>query len=114
MTTLAERHCTPCRKGTPPLTAAQAEKSLAKLPDWHITTDGTAIHRVLKFKDYYHTLAFVNAVAWLAHQEDHHPTLVVEYNRCEVIYTTHAAGGLTDNDFICAAKIDRTLIVPAD
>lgn len=59
-----------------------------------------------KFKNYYQTMAFVNAVAWLSHREDHHPDLAVGYNHCLVVYMTHAIQGLSENDFICAAKID--------
>lgn len=70
------------------------------------------IERTFTFKNYYHTLAFVNAVAWIAHQEDHHPELSFGYKQCRVRYTTHAVGGLSENDFICAAKVDRLLTAP--
>ena len=64
----------------------------------------------MKFKDYYETMAFVNATAWISHQEGHHPDLEVGYSQCRVRYTTHAIGGLSENDFICAAKIDRLTV----
>ncbi len=67
------------------------------------------IYRLFKFKNYYETIAFVNAVAWIANQEDHHPDMDVSYNRCLVRYTTHAIGGLSENDFICAAKINALI-----
>jgi 4a-hydroxytetrahydrobiopterin dehydratase len=67
----------------------------------------TCLHRIYTFKNYYQTMAFVNALAWIAHQENHHPDLVVSYNRCEVNWSTHALKGLSINDFICAAKTDR-------
>ncbi len=67
------------------------------------------IRRLFTFKGFHQTMAFVNAVAWIAHRENHHPDLEVGYNRCLVRYRTHAIGGLSENDFICAAKVDRLL-----
>jgi len=67
------------------------------------------IYREFTFKNYYKTMAFVNAVAWIAHQENHHPDLSVGYNRCLVRYSTHAIQGLSENDFICAAKVDALM-----
>ena len=67
---------------------------------------GKEIARTYKFKNYYETMAFVNALAWIAHREDHHPDLLVGYNRVQVRFSTHSIGGLSENDFICAAKID--------
>jgi len=75
-------------------------------PDWQLTPPAAAIQRQFEFGDYYETMAFVNAVAWIAHGEDHHPDLQVGYNRCTVRYSTHAVGGLSRNDFICAARVD--------
>ena len=66
----------------------------------------SSIERTFTFADFHATMAFVNAVAWMAHREDHHPDLTVGYNRCRVEYSTHAIGGLSENDFICAAKVD--------
>ena len=74
-----------------------------------MSEDATAISREFRFKNYYETIAFVNALAWLAHKEDHHPDIEVSYNRCVVRFNTHVAGGLTANDFICAAKTDSIL-----
>jgi 4a-hydroxytetrahydrobiopterin dehydratase len=76
---------------------------------WHISEDGRALKREFSFPDFHHTMAVVNAVAWIAHRENHHPELQVGYARLSVDYTTHAAGGLTENDFICAAHIDALL-----
>ena len=91
-----------------PLTRQQSEELLAALhPGWSLSEDGLSISRVFEFPAYSRTLGFANAVAWIAITEGHHPVLTVEYGRCEVSYTTHAIDGLTDNDFICAAKIDR-------
>ena len=78
-------------------------------PDWQLAADRQSIKRVFKFKNYYETMAFVNVVAMIAHQQDHHPEMNVGYNTCSVAYSTHSVGGLSDYDFICAAKIDATL-----
>ena len=86
------------------MTDLEADAQLAVLPDWK-RTDG-AIARTFRFADYYETIAFVNALAYVAHAEDHHPDLAVAYNRCEVRFSTHSVGGLSENDFICAAKVD--------
>lgn len=83
---------------------AQVAAQLAALPQWR-QADG-AIARTYRFADYFATIAFVNALALMAQREDHHPELVVGYDRCEVRYSTHSAGGITDNDFVCAAKAD--------
>jgi 4a-hydroxytetrahydrobiopterin dehydratase len=82
---------------------------LAEVPGWLLVEEGAALARTFRFANYYETLAFVNAVAWIAHQEDHHPDLSVHYNRVVVRYSTHDAGGLTDNDFICAAKVSALI-----
>jgi len=76
---------------------------------WELNADATEIQRTLAFKNYYHTMAFVNALAYISHAENHHPDLMVSYNRCVVRYSTHAIGGLSENDFICAAKTDALL-----
>ena len=101
---LKEKHCTACKPGTPPLTQKQIDLLIAQLSGWK-QKDGQ-IARTFKFKDYHHTMAFVNAVAWVAHREDHHPDMEVGYNRCTVRFSTHSVGGLSNNDFICAAKVD--------
>ena len=108
MTELVEKRCRPCEGGVPPLSRADAERYLKKLePSWSFSPDGTALERLYRFPDFHRTMAFVNAVAWIAHQEDHHQDLEVGYNRLKIRYQTHAIGGLSENDFICAAKIDR-------
>ncbi|MFO1469082.1 MAG: 4a-hydroxytetrahydrobiopterin dehydratase [Steroidobacteraceae bacterium] len=105
---LTERHCTPCEGGVPPLAPEAARALMSQLdPAWAITADGRSIVRAWKFRDFYRTMSFVNAVAHIANREDHHPDLEVGYDHCRVRYTTHAIGGLSDNDFICAARIDR-------
>jgi len=105
---LADKTCKPCEGGIPPLTRDQAERLLRGLHrDWEITEDGLAVRRTFSFPAYSRTLGFANAVAWIAIAEGHHPVLTVRYGSCDVEYSTHAVNGLTDNDFICAAKIDR-------
>jgi len=107
MTDLADRPVQPVPADAVPFNLELATELLAELPEWVLSEDHTAIERTFHFRDYYHTMAFVNAVAWIAHHTDHHPDLEVGYNRCVVRYTTHAIGGLSENDFICAARIDR-------
>lgn len=104
---LANRHCQPCEGGMPAMERDAAEKLLASIPDWELE-DG-AIARRFEFKNFYQTMAFVNAVAWIANRENHHPDLEVSYKACRVRYTTHAIGGLSENDFICAARINALL-----
>jgi len=88
------------------LSHAEAEVLLREIPDWTLNDTASEITRIYKFRDYYETLAFVNALAWIAHREDHHPDLGVSYNRCTVRFSTHSVRGLSENDFICATKID--------
>lgn len=109
MTDLAQKTCVPCRGGVPPIDPAQAGILLAELQGWSLDASAGAISRVFGFRDFHETMAFVNAVAFIAHQQDHHPELEVGWGHCLVRYTTHAAKGLTENDFICAAKVDRLL-----
>jgi 4a-hydroxytetrahydrobiopterin dehydratase len=108
MSELAERRCQPCEGGTPALTRAQAEALMPQLDGaWRLDEAARALRRDFSFRDFYRTMSFVNALAHLANVEDHHPDLEVGYNYCRVRYTTHAVKGLSDNDFVCAAKIDR-------
>ena len=104
---LRAKHCKPCEQGTPPLDAARVDGLLNDLPGWETT--GVEISKTYRFKNYYETMAFVNAIAWVSHREDHHPDLEVGYNRCRVRYSTHSVGGLSENDFICAAKVEALL-----
>jgi 4a-hydroxytetrahydrobiopterin dehydratase len=100
-------HCKALPKGSPSLDAGAARKFLAELAaGWAISNDGSELVREFRFQDFYRTMSFVNAVAYIANVEDHHPDLEIGYNRCKVRYSTHSVGGLSDNDFICAAKID--------
>jgi 4a-hydroxytetrahydrobiopterin dehydratase len=104
---LSTKHCVPCEGGVAPLTKDAAHELLSKTRDWQINSAGTMISRRFAFKNFYKTMAFVNAIAWIANQENHHPDLEVGYNYCAVNFTTHAIKGLSENDFICAAKVDE-------
>lgn len=104
---LANRQCRPLKGAQHRLDAAQAETYLAALPGWALADDGAAIRKSYRFPDYYRSLAFVNALAYIAHGQDHHPDLGVHYDRVEVTYSTHDVGGLSENDFICAAKAEQ-------
>jgi 4a-hydroxytetrahydrobiopterin dehydratase len=106
-TQLAGKHCKPCEGGVPPLGRAEAQRMLSQLAKgWQLAEDGKSIRREFKFKDFYRTMSFVNAIAHIANIEDHHPDLEVGYGSCLVTFSTHAVKGLSENDFICAAKID--------
>lgn len=104
---LSAKKCVPCEGGTKPLNRVMIEGYLAQLPGWEL--QGDTIVKTFSFKNYYETMAFVNAVAFIANREDHHPDMEVGYKTCKVRYTTHAIKGLSDNDFICAAKIEELL-----
>ena len=93
-----------CRPGAPLLPRADLARELAALPGWKHAHK--ALNKTFAFADYYRTMAFVNAVAFVAHRQDHHPDLSVHYNRVDVVYSTHDAGGVTLNDCICAAKVE--------
>ena len=108
MTELAARKCKPCEGGIAPLTRDAAQELLKQISAaWTLAENARAIRREFRFRDFYRTMSFVNALAHLANLEDHHPDLEVGYNYCRVRYTTHAVKGLSENDFVCAAKIDR-------
>lgn len=98
---LRTRTCAPQHT---PLSAAEIATYLPAVADWQVQ-DGRLV-RQFRFENYYATLAFVNAIAYVIHAEDHHPELTVTYNTCTIRFDTHSAKGLTSNDFICAAKID--------
>jgi len=107
MSDLSDKRCVPCEGGVPALSSDEANTLLATLNGWAIHTNNTTLSKTFKFRNYHKPMAFVNAIAWMAHQENHHPALEVHYDNCVVTYTTHAIGGLSENDFICAAKIDE-------
>ena len=104
---LTSKHCVPCEGGIPALTPAEVRDHLAALPDWKLTADGQRIRREWRVKDFPTALDFFNRVGQVAEQEDHHPDLhLTGYRNIAIEIWTHAAGGLTENDFILAAKID--------
>lgn len=109
MENLKNRHCKPCEGGVCPLDENTSTQSLQQIPGWELTTDKNAITRTIKFKDFLATISFINAMAYLSEQQGHHPDFCAGYNYCEVRFTTHAIGGLSENDFICAAKINDLL-----
>jgi 4a-hydroxytetrahydrobiopterin dehydratase len=115
MTDFADRQCKPCEGGVPPLTRHAAVNAMAGIhTDWALSDDGKSIQRVFEFRVFSRSIAFTNAVAWIATVEGHHPEMIVSYGRVVVQYRTTAIDGLTENDFICAAKIDRLVATPKD
>lgn len=110
MTELTKIRCVGCEGGIPALTVNEIKPYLAQVKHWQVSSDNKSIVRRFEFKGFYKTMAFVNAVAWIANQENHHPDMEVGYNYCNIKYTTHAVDGLTQNDFICAAKVDALII----
>jgi len=105
MTRLLDQSCAHLPADTPAPSAAEIAAAMAQLhADWSI--DGDVLQRTFTFQNFHQTMAFVNAVAWIAHREDHHPDLAVSYKTCGIRYTTHSVGGLSLSDFICAAHID--------
>ncbi|MDO6461149.1 4a-hydroxytetrahydrobiopterin dehydratase [Granulosicoccaceae sp. 1_MG-2023] len=107
---LHEQCCRAPDSAAAPLTPAQADELLAQLgSQWQRDEQARSLRRTFDFADYRETLAFVNAVAWIAERQDHHPDLLVRYRDCTVTFTTHCVGGLSINDFICAARVGRLL-----
>ena len=108
MEDLAKKKCKPCEGGVAPLTEEQAKRMMNLLHEnWSLDKGAAYIERYFEFAAFSRTIAFVNAVAFIATNEGHHPDLSVSYGNCNVRYRTHAINGLSENDFICAAKIDR-------
>jgi len=91
------------------MTLEEANEMQQEVPSWEVIDEGLAIRRLFNFGNHYEVTAFVNAVAWISHREDHHPNVTVGHSKCETVYTTHAVEGLTENDFICASKVDALL-----
>lgn len=103
---LAQAHCSPRRGHEHKLNQARVHELLPQLIGWAVVEEGQALSKTFRFTDYYHTMSFVNALAHIANREDHHPDLSVHYDHCVVRFSTHDVGGLSENDFICAAKAD--------
>ena len=108
---LDQAHCLHVKGKEHRLGEARVSELLPQVPEWSLAEEGAALTRTFTFPNYHETIAFVNALAWIAHRENHHPDLGVHYDRAIVRYSTHDVGGLSENDFICAAKasalIDR-------
>ena len=110
MTDLTTQSCQP---KVDKLDQPRVDELLRQVPEWSAATDLSSIERSYGFDDFYRTMAFVNAVAWIANGEDHHPDLEVSYAKCVVRFSTHSVKGLSNNDFICAAKVDALLTADA-
>jgi 4a-hydroxytetrahydrobiopterin dehydratase len=104
---LAEQKCEPCRSGTPPLSSRQARDLLNELPDW--TLKDKSIEREFTFWEFKESITFVNRIAEVAEQQNHHPDIHIYYNKVRIELSTHKIKGLSKNDFILAAKIDELL-----
>ena len=109
---LAAKHCVPCRGGIPPLTEEEARRLLASAPDWRLEEGGTRLVRRFEFQDFKKAIEFVNRVAEVAEEEGHHPDIAIHWNKVDLVLWTHKIGGLHENDFILAAKVDRLLEEP--
>lgn len=108
---LSSKHCESCEGIGAALTPEQVSNLMPQLADdWCVQNESKEIKKSFSFKNFYETMAFVNAIAWIANIENHHPDLDVGYNYCHVRFSTHALKGLSHNDFICAAKIDRLMM----
>ena len=107
MSIFRDKHC---EAKTSLLTENDINSHLKEISsEWQLASDSKSISRTFKFKNYYDTMAFVNVIAMVAHQQDHHPEITITYNTCRVEFSTHSVDGLSMNDFICAAKVDGTL-----
>lgn len=109
MSDLTQKHCKPCEGGVPKLTADEIRPLITKTPQWKLNENNTTLTRSFSFKDFHETMKFVNKIADISHHENHHPDMKVGYDYCVMEYSTHAIGGLSENDFICAAKVDAIL-----
>lgn len=108
-TPLKNQVCEEIQKGAKSLVIPTIEGLLGEIPGWNVALSYQNIDKTFKFKNYHQTVAFVNAITWEAHKQDHHPEITFGYNQCKVVLTTHAAKGLSQNDFIMAAKINALL-----
>ena len=104
-TDLTQKYCVTCEAGTPPMPLEEAERMMEQVPGWELKPDEKKLLRRFKFKDFKEAMSFVNKVADLAEAEGHHPDIYVSWNRVRLELTTHAIRGLSENDFILAAKI---------
>lgn len=107
---LSQQSCVACEGLTHPLSENQVDALMPQLREWQVKNQAKELYKEFKFNDFYQTMAFINAVAWIANQENHHPDISFGYNYCHIRYYTHAIDGLSQNDFICAAKIDKLIV----
>jgi 4a-hydroxytetrahydrobiopterin dehydratase len=110
---LAEKNCVPCRAGAPPLTEEEAGRLHDAVPRWSVTDGARRLLRRFEFRDFVQAMEFVNRVAGLAEEQGHHPDISIHWNKVDLVLWTHAIGGLHENDFVLASKIDRLLDEPA-
>ncbi len=108
-TDLATQHCQPRKGKQHALDADQVAALLQQVPGWQLSADGQAITKDFKFADFRHNLGFINAVGFMANHEDHHPDIEASYGHCRLLWSTHDVGGLSLNDFICAARVEGLL-----
>jgi 4a-hydroxytetrahydrobiopterin dehydratase len=106
MTELASKSCTPCRGGTPPLAGQELEALAKQVPQWKVV-NGHHITRVFAFPDFQQALAFVNKAGAIAEEQGHHPDILLSWGKAEITTWTHSINGLSESDFILAAKIDK-------
>lgn len=103
---LATKDCEPCKGGVPPIPADEARQMASELEGWEISAESSTIHRRFEFKGFAKAVEMANLAAWLGNKQGHHPDISFGWGYCEVLFTTHEAGGLTQNDFICAARLN--------
>ncbi|MCA9507755.1 MAG: 4a-hydroxytetrahydrobiopterin dehydratase [Myxococcales bacterium] len=106
---LVEKKCQACEGGVPPVGPVEAARLLKEISGWSLDTESKSIQRFFSFKGFYSVMSFVNAVAYIAQKEGHHPDMRIGYNYVDIKFTTHAISGLSENDFICAAKVNTLL-----
>ncbi|HWZ84759.1 MAG TPA: 4a-hydroxytetrahydrobiopterin dehydratase [Thermoanaerobaculia bacterium] len=111
---LAAKSCVPCRGGVPPLAPEAARERLGAVPGWRLEENATRLARGFEFRDFVEAMKFVNRVADVAEQEAHHPDIAVHWNKVDLTVWTHKIGGLHENDFILAAKVNRLLVEDPD
>lgn len=103
---LSQKDCVPCQGGVAPFGAEEVQGMMGQVPDWALSDDRTTIKRRFVFKGFAKAVEMANLAAWLGNKQGHHPDIAFGWGYCEVAFTTHEAGGLTENDFICAARLD--------
>lgn len=109
MSKLADKKCKPCEGAVNALAPDRVKQYLLQVPEWSVSADLKSINRRFEFKGFMRTMSFINALAWIANQQGHHPDFRAGFNYCDVVFTTHALSGLSENDFICASRVDALL-----